>query len=58
VPSIDTWRQWVWVWDAVPGQHTLEARATDRTGAVQTSREAGAFPSGATGWDSVDVTVA
>jgi hypothetical protein len=54
----DTWRQWVWVWDAAPGLHTLQVRATDGTGAVQTKSEAGVFPSGATGWDSVVVTVA
>jgi len=53
----DTWRQWVWVWDAAPGLHTLQVRATDGTGAVQTKSEAGVFPGGATGWDSVVVTV-
>ncbi len=29
VPGIDTWRQWVWEWPATPGNHLLEARATD-----------------------------
>jgi DMSO/TMAO reductase YedYZ molybdopterin-dependent catalytic subunit len=53
----DTWRQWSWVWDAPSGLHTLQVRATDGTGAVQTRSEAGVFPSGATGWDSVVVTV-
>jgi DMSO/TMAO reductase YedYZ molybdopterin-dependent catalytic subunit len=53
----DTWRQWVWTWDAAPGLHTLQVRATDGTGATQTSRRTGVFPSGATGWDSVVVTV-
>ncbi len=53
----DTWRQWVWAWDAPPGLHTLQVRATDGTGAVQTKSEAAVFPSGATGWDSVVVTV-
>jgi DMSO/TMAO reductase YedYZ molybdopterin-dependent catalytic subunit len=53
----DTWRQWVWVWDAPSGLHTLQVRATDGTGAVQTKTEVGVFPSGATGWDSVVVTV-
>jgi DMSO/TMAO reductase YedYZ molybdopterin-dependent catalytic subunit len=50
-----TWRQWVWAWDATPGLHTLQVRATDGTGATQTSRRTGVFPSGATGWDSVVV---
>jgi DMSO/TMAO reductase YedYZ molybdopterin-dependent catalytic subunit len=53
----DTWRQWVWTWDATPGLHTLQVRAADGTGALQTSARAGVFPSGATGWDSVVVTV-
>jgi DMSO/TMAO reductase YedYZ molybdopterin-dependent catalytic subunit len=53
----DTWRQWMWPWDAPSGLHTLQVRATDGTGAVQTSARAGVFPSGATGWDSVVVTV-
>ena len=53
----DTWRQWSWAWDAPPGLHTLQVRAADGTGALQTSHRAGVFPSGATGWDSVVVTV-
>ncbi|GAA0240583.1 sulfite oxidase [Cryptosporangium japonicum] len=58
VPSADTWRQWRWNWDATtPGSHTLEVRATDRTGATQPERRATPFPDGATGWHSVVVTV-
>jgi DMSO/TMAO reductase YedYZ molybdopterin-dependent catalytic subunit len=57
VPSADTWRQWVWVWDATPGSHTLEVRATDTTGATQPERRTDPFPSGATGWSSTSVTV-
>ena len=34
--GIDTWRQWMWAWDATPGLHTLRVRATDGTGATQT----------------------
>jgi DMSO/TMAO reductase YedYZ molybdopterin-dependent catalytic subunit len=55
--GIDTWRQWVWTWDAAPGLHTLQVRATDNHGVTQPSRRAQVFPSGATGWDSVVVTV-
>jgi hypothetical protein len=55
--GIDTWRQWMWDWDAVPGLHTLQVRATDSTGATQVSQRAGVFPAGATGWDSTVVTV-
>ena len=55
--GIDTWRQWVWAWDATPGLHSLRVRATDGTGAAQTSQEASPVPDGASGLDSVVVTV-
>jgi DMSO/TMAO reductase YedYZ molybdopterin-dependent catalytic subunit len=55
--GIDTWRQWQWNWDAAPGLHQLRVRATDKTGATQTSRRAGPVPNGASGWDSTVVTV-
>ena len=57
VPGIDTWRQWVWEWDAPHGLHTLQVRATDGTHATQPSRRVPIFPNGATGWDTVTVTV-
>ena len=38
--TIDTWRQWVYDWDATPGEHTLAVRATDQTGATQTATPA------------------
>ncbi|MCX4968333.1 molybdopterin-dependent oxidoreductase [Streptomyces sp. NBC_00654] len=55
--SLDTWRQWVWEWPATSGHHTLEVRATDRTGVTQTGERAGTVPDGATGWHSVVVDV-
>ncbi len=55
--NVDTWRQWVWQWDAEPGNHTLEVRATDATGYTQTSDRAAIAPDGATGWHSVNVSV-
>jgi DMSO/TMAO reductase YedYZ molybdopterin-dependent catalytic subunit len=55
--GIDTWRQWSWPWDASPGLHSLRVRATDGTGTIQTAQEAGPVPNGASGWDSVVVTV-
>ncbi|MDQ1670588.1 MAG: hypothetical protein QOE40_2649 [Actinomycetota bacterium] len=58
VPTADTWLQWVWDWEATPGQHTLEVRATDRTGAIQPEKRANPFPSGASGWHSTVVSVA
>ncbi len=57
VPSTDTWRQWVWEWDATSGGHTLEVRATDSTGIAQPEKRRTPYPSGATGWHSTAVTV-
>ncbi|MEV4480751.1 molybdopterin-dependent oxidoreductase [Micromonospora coxensis] len=55
--SVDTWVQWSWRWDATPGEHTLQVRATDATGETQTGREQPVEPDGATGWHTVTVTV-
>ena len=55
--SVDTWRQWSYVWDANPGKHRLTVRATDATDGVQTGKNADPVPDGATGWHSVEVTV-
>ena len=57
VPGLDTWRQWVWEWDAISGAHVLEARATDKTGYTQTSTLAPPEPNGATGYPMVSVPV-
>ncbi|MFE3887915.1 molybdopterin-dependent oxidoreductase [Streptomyces lydicus] len=54
---VDTWRQWSWEWPARPGTHTLEVRATDRTGYTQTGKRAPTRPDGASGRHSVVVTV-
>jgi DMSO/TMAO reductase YedYZ molybdopterin-dependent catalytic subunit len=53
----DTWRQWVWRWEATHGEHSLQVRATDATGAVQTSVEAPPAPDGASGWHTRYLTV-
>jgi DMSO/TMAO reductase YedYZ molybdopterin-dependent catalytic subunit len=55
--GIDTWRQWMWTWPAPSGLHQLQVRATSNAGVTQVSQRAQTFPSGATGWDSVVVTV-
>ncbi|MET7867027.1 sulfite oxidase [Micromonospora taraxaci] len=55
--SVDTWVQWSWSWDATPGEHRLQVRATDATGETQTERTQGVAPDGATGWHTVTVTV-
>jgi len=57
MPDIDTWRQWVWEWPATPGNHLLEARATDQTGYTQTPVQAQPPPDGASGYPSAAVTV-
>jgi DMSO/TMAO reductase YedYZ molybdopterin-dependent catalytic subunit len=57
VPDIDCWRQWVWYWDATPGRHLIEARATDNTGYTQTALQAGPPPNGASGYPTATVTV-
>jgi len=59
VPDLDTWRQWAWQWDdARPGQHVIEARATDKTGYTQTALQAPPPPNGATGYPAIQITVA
>ena len=55
--SADTWRQWVYRWEPTDGQHTFTVRATDANGEVQTQKYAPPAPNGASGWDSVEVTV-
>ncbi len=55
--SVDTWRQWVYRWDATPGSHELQVRATDGTGETQTGEQRDVVPDGATGWHTVTVTV-
>jgi DMSO/TMAO reductase YedYZ molybdopterin-dependent catalytic subunit len=57
VPGIDTWRQWSLQWDATPGRHQIEARATDATGYTQTPLAEPPEPNGATGYPAVTVTV-
>ena len=56
-PSKDTWRQWVYRWDATPGRHSLRVRATDRNGAIQTDERAEPIPDGASGHHQIIVIV-
>ena len=53
----DTWRLYVYDWDATPGDYTIQVRATDGNGETQTAQEASPHPSGATGYHTIDVTV-
>jgi DMSO/TMAO reductase YedYZ molybdopterin-dependent catalytic subunit len=57
VPSIDTWRQWRYLWNATPGRHRLQVRATDNGGRIQPEEQVPPFPDGATGWHTVEVTI-
>ena len=54
--NLDTWRMWRTELDVPTGTHTVEARATDRTGYTQTADRADPVPDGATGWHSVTFT--
>ena len=58
--SIDTWRQWVYEWDATPGSHDIRVRAYDAKGEVQSPLEAPPAPtappastSSTSGWSDV-----
>ncbi len=55
--SEDTWVQWLYDWDAPPGDHTLKVRATDGTGEIQTAERTPPAPDGARGHHSISVTV-
>jgi Oxidoreductase molybdopterin binding domain/Mo-co oxidoreductase dimerisation domain len=52
----NSWRMWRAFIDLKPGNHTVESRATDDTGYVQTAATADTIPDGATGWHSVAFT--
>jgi DMSO/TMAO reductase YedYZ molybdopterin-dependent catalytic subunit len=56
-PTIDSWRQWVYRWQATSGNHSIAVRATDDTGAIQTSQDAGAVPNGASGYHTIGVSI-
>ena len=58
----DTWRQYVYSWEAKPGDYTLKVRATDGEGVLQTAEDrpphGGGGTDGAQGYHTVEVTVA
>src|SRR5690606_9554704 len=55
--SADTWVQWSYSWDASPGRHRGNVRATDANGQAQTAARADGVPDGATGHHSVLIDV-
>ncbi len=52
-----SWVQWAMAWEASAGEHTIEVRATDGTGEVQTDRRTAPAPNGASGHHTIRVTV-
>ncbi|MDP5181245.1 molybdopterin-dependent oxidoreductase [Blastococcus sp. BMG 814] len=54
----DLWRQWVLPVDFAPGRHSVAVRATSADGEAQPEERAAPFPSGATGWHTVQVVAA
>ncbi|MCU1653232.1 MAG: oxidoreductase molybdopterin binding protein [Pseudonocardia sp.] len=52
-----TWRMWRTDVDLAPGHHTVQTRATNHDGAVQTDTIADPIPNGASGWPATTFTV-
>jgi len=52
-----TWVQWLLPWTASHGPHSIEVRATDDTGTVQTDQVSDPAPDGARGHHRITVTV-
>jgi len=53
-----TWRMWRTDFDLAPGNHTVQARATNHDGVVQTEATAEPIPNGASGWPATTFTAA
>ncbi|HEX2193924.1 MAG TPA: molybdopterin-dependent oxidoreductase [Candidatus Limnocylindria bacterium] len=52
-----TWVQWLYRWEATPGDHVVRVRATDATGEVQTAAMTRPDPDGARGHHTISVRV-
>lgn len=56
--SMDTWRQWRYVWaEATPGNHAVTVRAANARGELQTELVAAPAPDGSSGWHRVQFSV-
>ncbi|ALE07946.1 oxidoreductase [Arthrobacter sp. ERGS1:01] len=56
--SVDTWRQWSYMWDgATTGTHNVKVRAYNAQGVLQIEEQAPPEPDGSTGWHSITFTV-
>ena len=56
--SKDTWVQWVYDWDAQPGNYLVRVRATDASGMTQPPGYTSPRPDGADGQHTIRVSVA
>jgi len=52
-----TWRMWTVDFDLTPGSHTVQVRASDVNGTVQTEQRTDPIPDGASGWPATIFTV-
>ncbi len=55
--GVEYWQQWLWTWDATPGDHHLQVRVVDVAGKAQEESVVGPFPNGASGLHTVAVAV-
>ena len=55
--SGESWTQWAYKWDAVPGKYEIKVRAIDNNGVVQSSNIASPAPNGAQGYHQISVRV-
>ncbi|HEY5579476.1 MAG TPA: molybdopterin-dependent oxidoreductase, partial [Acidimicrobiia bacterium] len=55
--SKDTWIQWVYDWDAQPGNYLIRVRATDATGMTQPPGYTSPRPDGADGQHTIRVSI-
>ena len=54
----DVWSLWRYHWDRpTPGRHRLTVRSTDGTGELQTAKEHGRSPDGASGYHQISVDI-
>jgi DMSO/TMAO reductase YedYZ molybdopterin-dependent catalytic subunit len=52
-----TWVQFSYAWDATPGDHRIQVRATDGNGEIQTDERSEPAPDGARGHHTIQVSV-
>jgi hypothetical protein len=51
------WRSWRYAWQATPGNHVVTVRATDGSGVLQSAESLPPHPSGASGWQTLNLRV-